>query len=183
MHIAVCGELGSGCTEVGQRISRRLGLKCISSSDIIRAIVVNFRGVHPDESFQEFEKHVRSGEVNLDRMLGSKIDEFLEQGDTVVEGRSAFLLLNNKNAFKVLLVASLNDRIEHIAKRRNIATEEAKEAIRASDSERKHVVERLFKKEWLDPHYYDLTVNTGTRNYEETADLIIKAMPIVSRPG
>ena len=122
MHIAVCGELGSGCTEVGQIISKRLGLKSISSSNLVRLIVTDFRGVHPDESFGEFEQHVRSGEVNLDKMLGSKLDEILEQGDVVVEGRSAFMLLNKTGVFKILLTAPPNIRIEHIAKRRSITT-------------------------------------------------------------
>ena len=176
MHISVCGELGTGCTEVGQKVSKRLGMKCISSAEIIRSIVINFRGVHPDESFKEFERHVRSGEVNLDKMMDGKIDEFLEQGDTVVEGRSGFMLLNNKDVFRVLLVAPLNNRIEHIAKRRNVTTDEAKEAIRVSDSERRHMVERLFKKEWLDPHNYDIIINTDSNSYEQTVELIIKAL-------
>jgi len=33
----------------------------------------------------------------------------LEIGDLIVEGRSAFMLLNNVNDFKVLLVASEKD--------------------------------------------------------------------------
>lgn len=171
MHMAICGELGAGCTEVGQILSRKLGLKCINSADIIRNIVLNFR-----ESFREFEIHVRSGEVNLDKMIDGKIDEMLESGDTIIEGRSGFMLLNNEDVFKVLLVAPQTKRVEHIAKRRNITTEEAEEAIRVSDSERKHMVEKLFKKGWLDPHNYDMVINAGVRSYEEVADLIVKAM-------
>ena len=171
MHIAICGELGAGCTEVGQILSKRLGLRCINSADIIRNIVLNFR-----ESFREFEIHVRSGEVNLDRMIDGKIDEMLESGETIIEGRSGFMLLDNENVFKVLLVAPQTRRVEHIAKRRNITVEEAKEAIRVSDSEREHMVEKLFRKGWLDPHNYDMVINTALKSYEEVADLIIKAL-------
>ena len=171
MHIAICGELGAGCTEVGQILSKRLGLRCINSADIIRSIVSNFR-----ESFREFERHVQSGEVNLDKMIDGKTDELLELGETIVEGRSGFMLLDNKDVFKALLIAPQTRRVEHIAKRRNITVEEAKEALRESDSERKHMVEKLFKKEWLDPHNYDMVINTGLRSREEVADLIIKAI-------
>jgi cytidylate kinase len=176
MHIAICGELGAGCTEVGQTVSKKLGLRCINSGQIIRGIISNFRGVHPDESFEEFEKHVRSGEVNLDRMISGKIDELIEEGDMIVEGRSAFMLLNKENVFKILLVAPLDKRVEHIARRRNITADEAREQIQESDSERSHMVDRLFKRKWLEPHNYDMVINTGVRSYEETANLIVKAL-------
>jgi len=176
MHMAICGELGAGCTEVGQILSKKLGLKCVNSASIIRSIVTDFKGVHPDESFEEFERHVRSGEVDLDKMMDSKIGEMLELGDIIVEGRSAFMLLDDRDVFKVLLVAPAEKRIEHIAKSRNITVDDAAEAIRMSDIERKHMVERLFKKEWLNPLNYDLVINTGFRSYEEVVDLIVRAI-------
>jgi len=182
MHIAVCGELGAGCTEVGQVLSKKLGLKCVNSASIIRSMVADFRGVHPNESFQEFEQHVRSGEVDLDKMIDSKIGELLGQEDTIVEGRSAFMLLDNKDVFRILLVAPAAKRAHHIAQSRNITVDEAEEAIRVSDSERKQMVERLLKKEWLNPLNYDIVINTELRSYEETADLIVKAIPRRSIP-
>ncbi|MCW4026852.1 MAG: cytidylate kinase-like family protein [Candidatus Bathyarchaeota archaeon] len=176
MHIAVCGELGAGCTEVGQILSKTLGLRCINSAGIIRSIVIDFRGVHPGETFEEFEDHVQSGEVNLDKMIQGKIDEMLATGDTIVEGRSAFMLLDREDTLKALLVAPQSARVEHIAKRRNITPGEAREAVRVSDTERKHVVEKLFRKDWLAPHNFDLVMNTRSRSYQEVADLIVKAM-------
>jgi len=172
MHIAICGELGSGCTEVGQLLSEMLGMKVINSAAIIKSIVIDFRGVHPDESFSEFERHVLSGEVDLDRMMAGKIDEFLEQGDTIVEGRSAFMLLTKSGVLKVLLVSPLEVRAKNVAKSRKITIEEAKDAIQVSDSERQQMVENLFKINWLDPHSYDLIINTGLRSYKEAAEQI-----------
>jgi len=176
MHIAICGELGAGCTEVGIILSKRLGIKCVNSSDIVKRVVVSLRGVHPEESFKEFEQHVHSGEVDLDKLIDSEIDEMLDEGDIIVEGRSAFMLLDNKGVFKVLLVASEKSRANHVAKIRNITPEEAMEIIRVSDSERKHMVERLIKKDWLDPHNYNIVINTELRRYEEIAELIIKTI-------
>lgn len=176
MHIAICGELGAGCTEVAEILSKMLGMNFINSASIIRGIVVDFRGVHPEESFSEFERHVLSGEVDLDRMIASKIDELLEQADTIVEGRSSLMLLNKDGVFKVLLVASPEIRAKHIAKRRKITTEEAIEAINVSDAERGHMVEKLLKKDWRDPHLYDLIINTGLRSHQEAAELICETV-------
>jgi len=172
MHIAICGELGSGCTEVGQLLSNMLGIKVINSATIIKSIVSELRGIYYNESFGRFQQQVLSGEVNLDRMMASKLQDFLEEGNTIVEGRSAFLLLNKEGTLKVLLVCPLEIRAEHIAKRRKISVEEAKEDIRISDSERRHMVEKMFKAFWLDPHYYDVVINTGIRSFKETAELI-----------
>ncbi|MBS7615080.1 cytidylate kinase-like family protein [Candidatus Bathyarchaeota archaeon] len=172
MHIAICGELGAGCTEVGQLLSEMLGIKVINSATIVKSIVTDLRGVYPDESFGEFKDQVLSGEVDLDKMIAGEIQDFLEQGDTIVEGRSAFMLLNRNDVFKVLLVCPLEKRAKHIAKRRQISIGEAKEDIRISDSERQHMVEKMFKAHWLDPHYYDIIINTGLYSFDETAKQI-----------
>ena len=176
MIISISGEVGAGCTEVGQIVSKKLGYQCVSSADLIKKIVVDFRGVHPRESFSEFEQHVKSGEVDLDMMLDSKIDEVLETGEVVVEGRSALMLLDNENVLKVLLVAPHDKRVQRVAERRNITVEDAEEVVRISDSERSNMVKKLFAREWLDPHNYDIVINTGLRVFEDSAEIILRAL-------
>ncbi len=177
MHIAICGPLGSGCTEVGQLLSKRLGLPCISTSDVVRAFVNSLT-----EGYRELELRVRSGEIDLDAVIDSELDEILERRDTLVEGRSGFMLLDKKNAFKVLLVAPLKRRVEHIAKRRDISLEEAKKHIEKSDKERRHMVERLYDREWLDPTNYDLVINVGSKSHEDIAEILVKAIKAFQRP-
>ena len=169
-RISICGELGAGCTEIGQILSRRLDLGCINSADAVKSIVLSFQ-----VSFKEFEEDVRSGKINLDKMIHGEIDELSERRGFIVEGRSAFMLLNDEDIFKVLLVASETIRAKRVSEMRNITIEEAEEAICLSDKERKSMVEKLFKKDWLDPQSYDMVINTGSRSYKETADLIAKA--------
>jgi cytidylate kinase len=172
MHVAICGELGSGCTEVAEILSKMLGVKVINSATVIKSIVTDFRAVDPDESMGEFERHVASGEVDLDKMIAGEIDDILEQGDTIVEGRSAFMLLKKPGVLKVLLVSPLEVRAKHIANTRNITVEEAEDAIRVSDGERQHMVDKMFRSSWLDPHSYDLIINTGLRSHGEAAEQI-----------
>jgi subtilisin family serine protease len=77
------------------------------------------------------------------------------------------MLLNNEGVFKVLLVASNTKKAEHLASMRGIPVEETKESLQTSDVERKHMVERLFKRDWLDPHNYNITIN-NTRITDKT---------------
>lgn len=179
MIIAVCGQLGAGCTEIGQLLAKKLGLKCISSSDVVKAIVTNFRN-----SFAEFEDRVKSGEVDIDVLIESKLRDFLNQnhGSSIVEGRSAFMLLNTAEAFKVLLVAPKEARTKHIAKRRNIPLDEAEKDIRQSDSERKNFVERLYDKDWIDASNYDVVLNTGYRDYKDITNILLATIKALSVP-
>ncbi len=128
------------------------------------------------EDLKGFEEQVQSGEVDLDRLIDRQIDEMLRDGDVLIEGRSAFMLLDNEEVFKVLLVASKNKKADHLASRRLITVEDTREQIRMSDIERKHMVERLYKQDWLDPHLYNLVINTGLFGYEEAAAIIANAV-------
>ena len=116
MHLAICGELGAGCTEVGQILSESLGLRCVSSSEVVRSLVSDY-----SESFEDFESHVRSGEVHLDRMIDGKLDDILESGVTIVEGRSGFMLFDNEDVFRVLLIASREERVGKVSAKREIS--------------------------------------------------------------
>jgi cytidylate kinase len=109
-------------------------------------------------------------------MISGTLSEIMEEGDVMAEGRSAFMLLNDKNAFKVLLVASKEERAKHIAETRGITVEDALKDIQYSDKERKDLVERLFDKDWLDPHNYDLVVNTGSGSFNDVAAMLLKAI-------
>lgn len=171
VHIGICGQLGAGCTEVGEILSKKLGMKCVNSSNIVKRLMLTF-----GESFEGFEQHIRSGEVNLDRMIDGELDEMLMEEELIVEGRSAFMLFNNKNTFLVSLIAPERLRAEHVARRRDILVEEALEVVRESDEERKNMVKRLFKKEWLNSDNYSLIINMDSRSYEETADLLFNVI-------
>jgi len=70
----------------------------------------------------------------------------------------------------------------HIAKRRDISLEEAKADIEKSDKERKHIVERLYDREWLDPTNYDLVINVGSKSYEEVTEILVKAIKAFQMP-
>lgn len=158
-------------------LAKKLDLKCISSSDIVKALVTNFR-----DSFAEFERRVRSGEVDIDILIESKLKEFLDRnhGTTMVEGRSAFMLLNTPDTFKVLLVAPKEARAKHIAERRNITLKEAERTIRHSDSERRSFVERLYDKDWLDASNYDVVLNTGYRDYKDITKILLATIKALS---
>ena len=93
MKISLCGYLNSGCTEVAENLASKLELETVNTSSII-------------DSIKDFESLSRSGEVDLDMVIKTRLEEILKRDNVIVEGRSAFMLLDRKDVTKIFLNAS-----------------------------------------------------------------------------
>ena len=128
MKIALCGFLGSGCTEIAEILAAKFGLETLNTSRIITSI-------------ENLEPLSRSGEIFFDKIIKERLDEILKREDNIiVEGRSAFLLLDREDVIKIFLNASFEDRAKHVAERRGISLEEAKEDVERSDEDRRSLL-------------------------------------------
>ena len=123
MRIALCGYLGSGCTEVAEILASEFSLQTYNTSKIL-------------EMVKNFDSLSRSGEIDMDEVIKNKLDDILKSDNVIVEGRSAFLALGKKGIIKVFLNTPVEDRIKHVAERRGIRADKAKEDIVRSDEER-----------------------------------------------
>lgn len=159
MKIAICGYLGSGCTEVAEILAGKLGLEVINTSRILTMI-------------RDFEPLSGSGEVDVDLLIKNKLDEILQRDNVIVEGRSAFFLLDRKDVIKIFLNASFEERVRHVASRRGIPLDEARDDIERSDRDRNGILERFFKKDRVDPSDFDFSVRTNSKTFARVADII-----------
>ena len=159
MKIALCGYLGSGCTEIAEILASKFGLESFNTSKIIGSV-------------KSFEAVSRSGEVDLDIFVKTRLEEILKGDNVIVEGRSAFMLLDRRDVIKVFLNASLEDRVKHVASRRGIAVESARSDVIRSDEERDQLIQRFFNKNCPDVSNYDFAVNTGSKTFSKMAEVI-----------
>jgi cytidylate kinase len=159
MKIALCGYLGSGCTEVAEILASEFGLETFNTSRIL-GLVRNFRSLSI------------SGEINIDGLIKDKLDGILEKDNVLIEGRSAFFILDRKDVLKIFLNASLNERMKHVAERRGISAEEAKRDVAKSDDERNHLFQRFYEKSCTDVSNYDFTLDTGSKTHSRVAKII-----------
>lgn len=172
--ILIAGELGSGCTEVGELVSKKLGLEVYNTERFIRNIVSS-----PHLSFQTLVEKSVSGEIEIEKVLQSMVFDLVNNGPAIIEGRSALFALNREVDLKVFLYSDLEQRARHIAEKRR--TEEAKqieEDIKTSDMDRSSLVERLFHRNWRDPLLYDIMLNTSKVSHEEVVSFIIEALKL-----
>ncbi len=159
MKIALCGYLGSGCTEVAEVLASEFGLQTFNTSKIL-------------ETIKNFDSLSRSGEIDIDEVIRNKLDEILRSDNVIIEGRSAFLALNKKGVIKVFLNTPLEDRIKHLAERRGIRADKAKDDVRRSDEERNHLLQRSLGKDCVDITAYDFTLNTSSKTHSRVAKMI-----------
>jgi cytidylate kinase len=159
LRIALCGYLGSGCTEVAEILASEFDLETFNTSRIL-------------ESIKNFESISRSGEIDIDETIKNKLNEILKNDNIIIEGRSAFMILNKKDIIKIFLNTSFEDRVRHVAERRGIHIKDAEDDVARSDNERDHLFQRYFGKSCNNVSNYDFTLNTGSKTYSRVAKII-----------
>jgi len=159
LKIALCGYLGSGCTEVAEILAARFGLESYNTSSIIG-------------SLRDFNSLSASGEIDFDMVVKNKLQETLKRDNIIVEGRSAFMLLDRRDMVKVFLDAPLKERVAHVAQRRGIPIKEAEDDVRRSDEDRNQLMQRFLGKNALDVTNYDLSIKTSGKTYSKVAEVI-----------
>ncbi|MCX8118334.1 MAG: cytidylate kinase family protein [Desulfobacterota bacterium] len=112
--------------------------------------------------------------IYLDR-LQSVIYEVAKQGDAVFFGKGSQLLLHSFDcAFHVLIIGSLEKRIRRLMEERGVAQEVAERMIQRSDEDKKGFIHFAFHEEWLNPHLYDLVLNTDKLSVDFAARMIVE---------
>ncbi len=84
----------------------------------------------------------------------------VKDGNAVVIGRGAHLLIPLPRRLAVRLIAPLGWRVETYVRRFGSSTEEARERIASEDKRRKEFLQKNFRKDIDDPLGYDLILNT-----------------------
>jgi cytidylate kinase len=113
--------------------------------------------------------------VYLDR-LQSVIFEVAKKGDAVFFGKGSQLLLNSFGcALHVLVTGSMEKRIERIMQEKGVGKEIAEKMVERSDHDKKGFFRFAFNEDWLNPHLYDLILNTDKLSVESAVRMIVDA--------
>jgi cytidylate kinase len=117
------------------------------------------------------------------RMVGLVIRGLAHEGDVLLVGRGAQVLLrNHPGALHFQIVAPLAYRTRVVMERFGLDRRAAQVRVRANDRARFDYVRRYHDVEWLDPTLYHLVINTGRVSIDTAADLIIAAQQAALPP-
>jgi cytidylate kinase len=113
--------------------------------------------------------------VYVDR-LQSVIYELAKKGDALFFGRGSQLLLSAFDcAFHVLVTGSMKKRTQRVMEEKQIGGEAAEKMIRQSDQDKRGFLRYAFDEDWLNPHLYDLILNTDKLSVDSAVKILIDA--------
>lgn len=174
--ITISRGSASGGLLLAQGLAERLGYELVSREDIIQR-ATRF-GVAEAELQQALLKPVRFWERfrhERRRYLAFVQDALCEraQGDRIIyHGNAGHLLLHGvSHVFCIRLIAPASYRVELVMERLQLGREEAIRHIEAEDRQRRQWTRFLYGVDWLDPTFYDLTINLHTLQLESAIEL------------
>jgi CMP/dCMP kinase len=119
-----------------------------------------------------------SGAPNPDTLFEATRAILLEAVRTpplIVIGHGANCLLSDRrDVLRVRVTAPYPVRVRRVARRTGQAVEEAGADVRHRDADRRHYLERYYRKDPNDPYLYDLQINSATITLEVAAQMVVR---------
>lgn len=113
---------------------------------------------------------------DLCRLIVAAIHETAERGDVVIVSHAASIpLAGRADVLRVLVTASVDMRVQRVARDAPDGMVGAARLITDSDAARADYFQRFYRIDQELPTHYDLVVNTDVLSAPETADIIVAA--------
>jgi len=78
------------------------------------------------------------------------------------------------------LNSSFEERVKHVASRRGISVNEARQDVERSDKDRNGILQKFFKKDRVDPSDFDFSIKTNSKTFARIADIIAEVIKNLS---
>jgi cytidylate kinase len=168
--ITVGGLHGTGKSSVADAISKKFSLRRMSAGVIFRNMAKE-----RNLTLEEFSR-VAAGDEDIDRLIDDKLKEEAEKGNAVIDGQLAAWMAGDNADLKILLIASVENRIRRISERDGTNFEYARrETITREGSEKARYLE-YYGVDVSDHSVYDLIINTDKYNLENVIAIVSTAI-------
>ncbi|MEK6957554.1 MAG: cytidylate kinase family protein [archaeon] len=168
--IIVSGFAGSGKSTLADSLGKKLGLKVVHASAILKEMRekgtdVNHESVKKTEDWWETEEAKkfmleRQKDSSLDLALDEKLREIARKGSVVLDSWTMGYLF--EGGFKIWLNASPEERAKRVAERDGLDYNDVLAKIKARDAETKALYERLYNfRMGENLGKFNLALNTG----------------------
>jgi cytidylate kinase len=201
--ITINRELGSGGRTVGRLLAEKLGvpfydkalIKALQEKYNLTAEEIERLKGRKQSWWNDVERilKIESG-VSMDYYMPKKGDgptlltteemfktetlilqDLAVKGSCVVAGRSGFHVFRyHPNHLSILIQASMEFRMNRVARKQNISEEEARKIIEQVDKMRENYVNKYTGTSRYDTRNYQLVISADDKTEEEIADLIVR---------
>ena len=201
--ITINRELGSGGRTVGRLLAEKLGVPFYDKA-VIKALQEKYNLTTVEIERMKGRKHSWwadverilkiDGGMSMDYYLPKKTDapdllttdemfktetlilqDLAAEKSCVVAGRSGFhVFRDHPNHLSILIQASMESRVERVARKQGIAPEEARKIIDQVDKMRENYVKKYTGTSRYDTRNYQLVIAADGKTEEQMADLIMQ---------
>lgn len=183
--ITVSREYGSLGAKIANALGQRLEWPCWDQ-ELVHEIAEDSNA--PETLFASLDENRRDMISKLINglMYGNKVTEryylrrlmhvvhtIAQHGSSVVVGRGAHYIVDDQQAFKVRVVAPMEDRINGLMERKSISESDARAEIVKTDAERADFMSYHYNRDITDAHGFDLVVNVGSLDIEKAINIIV----------
>jgi len=179
--ITISRTLGSGGSEVGRLLARRLRYRYFDREELEK-VARRHKYLRADVDVLDEKSVPLFDSLFLDKpkeylsFLHDAICDAAEEDNLVLVGRGGQAILRDlTTAFHVRLDAPLDIRVSRVMERLGLDEAQARKRIKDEDNERARFVEQAFGVDWADPTQYHIVVNTGLMDLETAAKVILRA--------
>ena len=181
MYFVTISEMyGTGGEKIAKKAAELLNYGYYGEMELLKAaesmgFVSDVKNL--DEKGPTFFKQLftEKPKIYFDR-LQAVIYEVAKKGDAVFFGRGSQLLLSSFGcALHVLVTGSLEKRIQRIIEEKGVGRKMAEKMVERSDHDKKRFFRFAFDQDWLNPHLYDLVVNTDKLSIDAAVGMILDA--------
>lgn len=163
--------------EVAEALAEKLGYECVSR-DILLETCAEFhipeirlvKALHDAPSILERFSHGKERYVSYFR---SAFLNHVMRDNVVYHGLNGhFFLQEISHAFKVRIIANLEDRVKVEMERESCSAEEARYQLKKDDEERRKWSRHLYGKDTLNCSLYDMVLHIDTLTVEDVVDVL-----------
>lgn len=182
--ITISREYGSGGHYVGELLAKRMGINFYDKNLI--NLISKKSGLSKEyvEANNQKLASFKYIDNNDDRIFIAEekvIKDLAKKESCVIVGRCAdYILKDNKDAIKVFLYSSSQDKVKRAVKYYNLEEDKALKEINKINSERAKHYKYYTNRDWYDFANYDIALNVDYLGVEKTAELLEQVIREVS---
>jgi cytidylate kinase len=186
--LSISRQLGSGATEVAERLSQELGwqvfdrqiLSTIAEQTHTLESVLAGLDEHALAPLEEYLAHlVVPGQPSQRTVLQATMRVvwvLAKRGRAIILGRGANCFLDARYGLRVRLVAPVAQRVARVADRRGLTIAEAERTVQTHDEVQESFVRHAFGRAIDDPLGYDAVLRTDGLGPEAAAQAVLAAL-------
>jgi cytidylate kinase len=203
--ITINRELGSGGRTVGRKLAERLSVKYYDKA-LIEGLTQKF-GLSVEEierikaqkktwwnefnnyynnivgsASQPMESEVRVTTASMFDTERRILQELAAKESCVVAGRSGFMVFRHwPNHLNILILASMENRIARVMKKKGVSEAEAREIIEKVDADRETFIKKYEDTSRYDARNYQLVISMDDLSEDDAVEVIISLIERMSQ--